>query len=81
LNLWGEYIRKGENGVVDDQYVVPQLPFLFGKIKYYFDWGVSLKYEITHDAGFILKYYKRNIENENNTTKEDEFTFSAYFGM
>ncbi len=86
FNLWGEFIRKGEDGVVDDQYAVPQLPFLFGKNKHYFDWGISLKYEIIHDAFVSLEYESllTSTEQENGAfedNRSNEFFMSLNYGF
>ncbi len=84
--IWGEYIRKGGDGVVDDQYIVPQPPFLFGLRKYYTRWGVTAKYEIIHDL-FVRLRYNNFLTSEEQTdgsftdSKVDEFYFAVYYGM
>ncbi len=84
--VWGEYIRKGEDGETEDQYVVPQPPFLFGLRTNYTRFGVSVKYEIVHDLFVRARYnnFLTSEEQENgafNDTRTSEFYFAVYFGM
>jgi len=84
--LWGEYIRKGGDGVVDDQYITPQPPFLFGLKKYYTRWGITAKYEVIHDLFVRLRYNNFFTSRELSEgsfvdSKVDEFYFGIYYGM
>ena len=84
--LWGEYIRKGGDGVVDDQYITPQPPFLFGLKKYYTRWGITAKYEVVHDLFVRLRYNNFFTSRELSEgsfvdSKVDEFYFGIYYGM
>ncbi len=84
--LWGEYIRKGGNGVVNDQYKCPYPPFLFGLRKNYIYWGFDAKYEIMHDFFARLKfqsYYssKEQADGLFINKKFNEFSIALYYGM
>ena len=43
VKIWAEFIRKGGDGVVDDQYTRPSQPFLFGLRNNYTNWGFNAK--------------------------------------
>ncbi len=86
VKLWGEYIRKGEDGEVEDQYVVPQPPFLFGLRTNFTRWGITAKYEIVHDLFVRIRYnnFLTSEEQENGNfvdSRQDEFYFAVYYGM
>jgi hypothetical protein len=85
--LWGQYIRKGEDGNVEQQYnIQPQPPFLFGLRKNYSYLGVEIKYEHTHEL-----FAKLNFQTTNSSIQQDdlsfidkrlnEFYFSVYYGL
>jgi hypothetical protein len=85
--LWGQYIRKGEDGTGDQQqHQQPQPPFLFGLQTNYSYLGFSASYEFIHE--FFVKgdfqYMKTSSEQidksfiDSNLT---EFYFSIYYGM
>ncbi len=67
--VWAEYIRKGGDGVVDDQYMRPSKPFLFGERKNYTNWGFEAKYQITHElyARFKFQSYRSSIQQNDNS--------------
>ncbi len=84
--IWGEYIRKGGNGKVDDQYIVPQPPFLFGLRKYYTRYGAEIKYEIVNDFFIRARYNNFTTTKElqsggEETTQRSEFYFAVYYGI
>ncbi len=84
--LWGQYIRKGSQGIVDQQYTQPQPPFLFGLRKNYTYLGFDLKYEIIHDLFARIQYQttKTSSEQSDKSYKDsrmNEFYFSLYYGM
>jgi Capsule assembly protein Wzi len=82
-SVWGEYIRKGDQGTETQEYTRPQPPFLFGKRTSYFYWGTDIKYEFIHDL-FAELYYKK-LSSKDLTTdltkNSDEFYLSLYYGM
>jgi len=84
--IWTQYIRRGENGEIEQQYKTPQPPFLFGLRKNYTWWGFDIKYEITHELNARLKYASRK-QNEEQTDgffldkKVNEFSFALYYGL
>ncbi len=83
--VWAEFIRKGGNGVVDDQYTRPSKPFLFGKRKNYTNWGFEAKYQITHQlfARFKFQSYFSSIQNTD-TFVDNQFndvSFAVYYGL
>ena len=85
--VWGQYIRKGEDGNVQQQYnIQPQPPFLFGLRKNYSYLGAEIKYEYTHEL-----FAKLNFQTTNSSIQQDdlsfvdkrlnEFYFSVYYGL
>ena len=84
--LWGEYIRKGGDGVPNDQYITPQPPFLFGLRTNYTRYGGEVKYEITHDLFARMQYNRLLTSKEGKNgifeeSKRDEFFVMIYYGM
>jgi hypothetical protein len=85
--LWGQYIRKGEDGNVQQQYnIQPQPPFLFGLRKNYSYLGAEVKYEYTHElfAKFSFQTTNSSIQQANLSfvdTRLNEFYFSVYYGL
>jgi hypothetical protein len=85
--LWGQYIRKGEDGNVQQQYnIQPQPPFLFGLRKNYSYLGAEVKYEYTHElfAKFSFQTTNSSIQQEDLSfvdTRLNEFYFSVYYGL
>ena len=84
--VWSEYIRKGEDGTVDDQYTRPSKPFLFGLRTNYTNWGFTAKYEIIHEAFISLTYnsYLTSEEQSNDIltdTRRSEFFMSLNYGF
>ena len=85
--IWGQYIRKGEEGSYDQQYnIQPQPPFLFGLRQNYSYFGAEIKYEYTHELFAKLKFQttkiakqQTNLSFNNNTI--NEFYFSIYYGL
>jgi hypothetical protein len=84
---WGQYIRKGEDGNVEQQYnIQPQPPFLFGLRKNYGYLGAEIKYEYTHELFAKLNFQTTNssIQQEDLSfidTTLNEFYFSVYYGL
>jgi hypothetical protein len=87
VNFWGQYIRKGEDGNVQQQYnTIPQPPFLFGLRKNYSYLGAEIKYEYTHElfAKFNYQTTQSSIQQEDLSfidTTLNEFYFSVYYGL
>ncbi len=84
--LWGRYIRKGEQGKVEDQYKQPQPPFLFGLRTNYTYFGTTIKYEILHELFVRLRYqYTKTSTQQEDLSFTDktvsEFHFAVYYGM
>lgn len=85
--VWGQYIRKGEDGNVEQQYnTIPQQPFLFGLRKNYGYLGAEIKYEYTHElfAKFNYQTTHSSIQQEDLSfidTTLNEFYFSVYYGL
>jgi hypothetical protein len=83
---WGQYIRKGEDGDIDQQYIQPQPPFLFGLRKNYGYLGAEIKYEYTHELFAKLNFQTTNssIQQEDLSfidTTLNEFYFTVYYGL
>lgn len=85
--VWGQYIRKGEDGNVQQQYnIQPQPPFLFGSRKNYSYIGAEIKYEYTHDLFAKLQFQTTNSSIQQTDfsfvdTRLNEFYFSLYYGL
>jgi len=84
--VWGQYVRKGGKGVIDQQYTLPSQPFLFGLRTNYTYLGADVKYEIIHDlfARAVFRYTKVSSEQTNGTfidNSKTEFNFSVYYGL
>lgn len=85
--VWGQYIRKGEDGNVQQQYnIQPQPPFLFGSRKNYSYIGAEIKYEYTHDLFAKLQFQTTNSSIQQTDfsfvdTSLNEFYFSIYYGL
>ena len=85
--VWAQYIRKGENGNVQQQYnIQPQPPFLFGLRKNYSYFGAEIKYEYTHELFAKFQYQRTNSSlQQTDLTFTDkvlnEFYFIIYYGL
>ena len=84
--LWGQYIRKGGEGNIDQQYIQPQPPFLFGLRKNYGYLGAEIKYEYTHELFAKLNFQTTNTSIQQTDlsfidTRLNEFYFSVYYGL
>jgi hypothetical protein len=84
--VWEQFIRKGEEGNIDQQYVQPQPPFLFGLRKNYGYLGAEIKYEYTHELFAKLSYQTTNssVQQEDLSfidARLNEFYFSVYYGL
>lgn len=85
--FWGQYIRKGEDGNVQQQYnIQPQPTFLFGLRKNYSYLGAEIKYEYTHELFAKLQFQTTNSSIQQTDfsfvdTRLNEFYFSIYYGL
>lgn len=85
--VFGQYVRKGEDGNVQQQYnIQPQPPFLFGLRKNYSYIGAEIKYEYTHElfAKLNYQYINSSIQQEDFSFIDkglNEFYFSVYYGL
>ncbi len=84
--LWGQYIRKGEEINIEQQYVQPQPQFLFGLRKNYTYLGGSVQYEFLHELFAKLEFQttKSSIQQEDKSFVDktlNEFYFSLYYGL
>jgi len=85
-SVWARYIRKGENGNIDDQYTQPQPPFLFGLRTNYTYFGTLIKYEVIHELFVRLRFqYMRTSQQQEDLSfinnDVSEFHFAIYYGM
>lgn len=85
-SIWARYIRKGEAGLVVDQYKQPQPPFLFGLRTNYTYLGAMVKYEIIHELFFRIRYqYMKTSHQQEDLSFIDktvnEFHIAIYYGM
>ena len=85
--VWGQYVRKGGDGNVQQQYnIQPQPPFLFGLRKNYSYLGAEIKYEYTHELFAKLNFQTTNSSIQQTDlsfvdTSLNEFYFSVYYGL
>jgi hypothetical protein len=85
-SVWGRYIRKGERGTIEDQYKVPQPPFLFGLRSNFTYLGAMVKYQIIHELFVRFRYqYRKSSEQQEDLNFIDsdltEFGFAVYYGL
>ncbi|MCH7965368.1 MAG: hypothetical protein IH852_15675 [Bacteroidetes bacterium] len=85
-SIWARYIRKGEAGLVVDQYKQPQPPFLFGLRTNYTYLGAMVKYEIIHELFVRIRYqYMKTSHQQEDLSFIDktvnEFHIAIYYGM
>ncbi len=85
-SVWARYIRKGEDGNIDDQYTQPQPPFLFGLRTNYTYFGTLIKYEVIHELFVRLRFqYMRTSQQQEDLSfinnDVSEFHFAIYYGM
>jgi hypothetical protein len=83
---WLRYIRKGEAGTADGQYLQPQPPFLFGLRTNYTYLGAQVKYEILHELFVRARYqFMKTSEQQEDLKFIDkninEFHFAVYYGL
>jgi hypothetical protein len=70
LRGYASMLRKGEGGTVEQQYRVPQPPFLFGLNRSRSQVGASLRYEFIHDL-----FLQAQVEHERFTTETRRDTY------
>ncbi|PJA95552.1 MAG: hypothetical protein CO129_11120 [Ignavibacteriales bacterium CG_4_9_14_3_um_filter_34_10] len=84
--LWLRHIRKGGDGLVDDQYTLPSKPFLFGLRNNYTDFGFELSYQFFHDIFAKIIWQSNSISSEYfnglfSDSKKNEIYFSINYGF
>ena len=85
--VFGQYVRKGDDGDVQQQYnIQPQPPFLFGLRKNYSYIGAEIKYEYTHELFAKLQFQTTNSSIQQDDfsfvdARLNEFYFSIYYGL
>jgi hypothetical protein len=84
--LWSQYIRKGGQGPEAGQYEQPQPPFLYGLRTDYTYFGLTAKYEITHELFAALQYQTTSVTTQETnptfpTGRLNEYFASLYYGI
>jgi hypothetical protein len=84
--LWLRHIRKGDDGVIDDQYTLPSKPFLFGLSKNYTDFGFETSYQFFHDVFAKIIWQSNSVSSENSDgsfsdSKVSELYLSLSYGF
>lgn len=85
--VFGQYVRKGDDGNVQQQYnIQPQPQFLFGLRKNYSYFGAEIKYEYTHELFAKLNFQTTNSSIQQADlsfidTRLNEFYLSVYYGL
>ena len=85
--LWGQYVRKGEEGSAEQQIdIQPQPPFLFGLRTNYTYFGFWVKYELIHEL-FVKGIFQYTKTSRQQTDLKfidsnlNEFYLAAYYGL
>ena len=65
LKLWGEYIRKGQKELPEEQYMLPYPGFLYGNKLSITNIGATLNYEVMHSLIGRLSFTYSNTSDEN----------------
>lgn len=83
---WLQYIRKGGEGDVENQYSVPQPPFLFGLRNNFTNFGFDLTFQLTHNLFIEFNYssWQQEIEVSPSSFENsdfNEFNFSINYGL
>jgi hypothetical protein len=86
FKLWSQFIRKGDEGFIHQQYEQPQPPFLFGLISNYSYFGLDFKYEVLHDMFFKLNIALNKVsqqQNDNSYRRKDytEISTGIFYGL
>lgn len=86
IKLWGQYIRKGEEGNLLQQYSQPQPPFLFGFRNNFSYFGFSASYEILHELFAKLDFQQTKTEIQQPdlsfiNTNTNQFNIAVYYGL
>lgn len=81
-----QYVRKGDEGQLIQQYTQPQPPFLFGLRKNYSYFGGEVKYEIFHELFARLRFQSNKISTQQAdlsfvNKNLNEFYLSLYYGL
>jgi hypothetical protein len=84
--IWGQYIRKGAEETAEQDQVQPQPPFLFGLRTDYTYFGLTAKYEITHELFAALQYQTTNVSTQQSKPsfpvgRLNEYFVSLYYGI
>jgi len=86
VELWGQYIRKGQESLGNKAYDTPQEPFLYGLRKNYTYFGVNIDYEILHELKANIKFQsikeskQKNDESFTDRTLE-QFSVEVSYGF
>ncbi|HEY4755397.1 MAG TPA: hypothetical protein VIH28_04990, partial [Ignavibacteriaceae bacterium] len=88
LKLWGEYIRKGQKELPEEQYMLPYPEFLYGDKLSMTNIGLILNYEVLHNLFGQISFTYSNISDENifrtpdyQLGKKTSFGLTVYYGM
>jgi hypothetical protein len=86
--VWGEYIRRGGMGAIENQYQEPGEPFLYGLRRNETNIGLEVSYEYLHDLFGKVYYQYSNVTDEDKTRTPNwelgvnhTFGFSMQYGM
>ncbi|MCJ7553601.1 MAG: hypothetical protein MUO34_06925, partial [Ignavibacteriaceae bacterium] len=75
-----DYIRKGKKETIDEQYTVPNPPFLYGGISYFSDLGINLTYEPIPTLKLSLDYFHL-LKNTGRFVSEFGYNYKDYFSF
>ena len=88
LKLWGEYIRKGQKELPEEQYILPYPGFLYGNKFSMSNIGLILNYEVLHNLFGQINFTYSNTSDENifrtpdyQLGKKTSFGLTVYYGM
>ena len=65
LKVWGEYVRKGQKELPEEQYMLPYPGFLYGDKLSMTNLGLILNYEVLHNLFGEIRFTYSNTSDEN----------------
>ena len=88
LKIWGEYVRKGQKELPEEQYMLPYPKFLYGDKLSMTNIGLILSYEVLHNLFGQISFAYSNISDENALRTPDyqlgrnySFSLSVHYGI
>jgi hypothetical protein len=85
-NVWYDYIRKGNKETIEEQYTIPNPPFLYGVISYFTALGIEINYSPVKPISINFSYqhlFKATgrFVSEYGYKEKDYLTLSLSYGL